>query len=212
MPSIDLGKVVGPQGEKGDQGIQGIQGPIGPVGPTGAVDENTPITFEEAETRANIESGEAFSIILGKIKKMFSDILLGAGSTLLGANLTADRVLVSNENGKVSASVITGTELGHLDGVTKNIQTQFNELTEKYKIVRTEYERTVKANSAETVLYNIPSGYKFYGISSFDLRNQSLIPNSISANNLVIKNPTDSEQTTLYYGQKGYIDIIVVKN
>jgi len=49
----------------------------------------------------------------------------GAASTILNSNLTASRVLVSNTSGKVAVSAVTSTELGYLDGVTSNIQTQF---------------------------------------------------------------------------------------
>ena len=38
------------------------------------------------------------------------------------ANLTASRALVSDSNGDVSASVVTSTEIGHLDGVSDNIR------------------------------------------------------------------------------------------
>jgi hypothetical protein len=34
--------------------------------------------------------------------------------------------LVSNSSGKVAVSAVTSTELGYLDGVTSNIQTQLN--------------------------------------------------------------------------------------
>lgn len=40
--------------------------------------------------------------------------------------VTASRVLVSDSSGKLSASSITSTELGYLDGVTSNVQTQLN--------------------------------------------------------------------------------------
>ena len=40
--------------------------------------------------------------------------------------LTANRALVSDGNGKVAVSAVTSTELGYLDGVTSNIQTQIN--------------------------------------------------------------------------------------
>lgn len=40
--------------------------------------------------------------------------------------LTASRALVSNSSGQVSVSGVTSTELGYLDGVTSNIQTQLN--------------------------------------------------------------------------------------
>lgn len=42
------------------------------------------------------------------------------------STVTADRALVSSSYGKLSASSITSTELGYLDGVTSNIQTQLN--------------------------------------------------------------------------------------
>lgn len=41
-------------------------------------------------------------------------------------NLTASRALVSDGSGDVSVSAVTATELGYLDGVTSNIQTQIN--------------------------------------------------------------------------------------
>lgn len=42
-------------------------------------------------------------------------------------NITANRALISDANGRVAASsTITTTELGYLNGVTSNIQTQLN--------------------------------------------------------------------------------------
>lgn len=40
--------------------------------------------------------------------------------------LTASRALVSDSNGHPTVSTVTSTELGYLDGVTSNIQTQLN--------------------------------------------------------------------------------------
>ena len=42
------------------------------------------------------------------------------------ADLTASRALVSDGNGDVSVSAVTSTEIGHLDGVSSNIQTQLD--------------------------------------------------------------------------------------
>lgn len=50
----------------------------------------------------------------------------GGASTITSSNLTANRALVANASGKVSASAVTATELSYLDGVTSNIQTQLN--------------------------------------------------------------------------------------
>lgn len=50
----------------------------------------------------------------------------GAATTITGSNLTASRALISNSSGKVAVSDVTSTELGYLDGVTSNVQTQLN--------------------------------------------------------------------------------------
>lgn len=50
----------------------------------------------------------------------------GAVSTIKDTNLTANRALISNSDGKVAVSAVTSTELGYLDGVTSNVQTQLN--------------------------------------------------------------------------------------
>lgn len=52
--------------------------------------------------------------------------ITGAASTVTTNNLTANRALVSNASGKIAISAVTSTELGYLDGVTSNIQTQLN--------------------------------------------------------------------------------------
>ena len=58
------------------------------------------------------------------------DKIVGGASTITGDNLTANRALVSNGNGKVAVSAVTATELGYLDGVTSNVQTQLNKKLE----------------------------------------------------------------------------------
>lgn len=52
--------------------------------------------------------------------------ITGGASTITSSNLTVNRALVSNASGKVAVSAVTATELGYLDGVTSNIQTQLN--------------------------------------------------------------------------------------
>lgn len=59
------------------------------------------------------------------------DVIVGAASTITEDNLTTNRALVSNSSGKVAVSNVTSTELGYLDGVTSNVQTQLNKKLEK---------------------------------------------------------------------------------
>lgn len=54
------------------------------------------------------------------------DKITGAATTITDDNLTASRALVSNSSGKVAVSTVTSTELGYLDGVTSNVQTQLD--------------------------------------------------------------------------------------
>ena len=54
------------------------------------------------------------------------DTITGAASTIDDTNLTVGRALVSNISGKVAVSAVTSTELGYLDGVTSNVQTQLD--------------------------------------------------------------------------------------
>ena len=53
--------------------------------------------------------------------------ITGGATTITGSNLTASRALVSNSSGKVAVSDITSTELGYLDGVVSNVQTQLDD-------------------------------------------------------------------------------------
>ena len=52
--------------------------------------------------------------------------ITGGATTITSSNLTASRALISNSSGKVAVSDVTSTELGYLDGVTSNIQTQLD--------------------------------------------------------------------------------------
>ena len=52
--------------------------------------------------------------------------IAGGVSTITTGNLSASKALVSDGSGKVSASAVTATELGYVDGVTSAIQTQID--------------------------------------------------------------------------------------
>ena len=53
------------------------------------------------------------------------DSITGAATTVTSANLTSDRVLLSDGSGKISASSVTATTLAYLDP-TSSIQSQLN--------------------------------------------------------------------------------------
>lgn len=51
-------------------------------------------------------------------------------TSFTSTDLTASTALVADSNGKIVSSAVTSTELGYLDGVTSNIQTQLNKKLE----------------------------------------------------------------------------------
>lgn len=94
------------------------------------------------------------------------DKIVGGASTITDDNLTANCVLVSDGNGKIAVSNVTNTELGYLDGVTSNVQTQLDEKAEifsfKYdgnELVDTTYEEINAAFKAGKTLQCTYGGY-----------------------------------------------------
>ena len=57
--------------------------------------------------------------------------ITGAATTIDTEDLAASRAIISNTDGKIAVSDITTTELGYIDGVTSNIQTQLNNKQDK---------------------------------------------------------------------------------
>lgn len=57
------------------------------------------------------------------------DKITGGATTIVTNDLTVNRALVSNANGKVAVSNTTSTELGYLSGARSNLQTQIDAIT-----------------------------------------------------------------------------------
>ena len=77
--------------------------------------------YTESEMNTKLSAKADASALSAK-----QDTVTGAATTITADDLTADRALISNNDGKVAVSAVTSTELGYLDGVTSAIQTQIN--------------------------------------------------------------------------------------
>lgn len=172
MGRILIGNIKGPKGDPGEKGDIGIQGIPGPQGPTGEVDENTPITFSESLSRKNLNSGESISALFGNIKKWFSDLDAGAISALIGNNLTTNRALISDRNGKVVAdALVTATELGYLAGLKSNIQNQIDSLNSNI----IENEGKLQYINAPTDSTLVQDGFLYISFSKYGKYNKSTL-------------------------------------
>ena len=73
---------------------------------------------------------EGLTYFWSKLKTLLNskqNNITGGASTITTSNLTANRALISNGSGKVAVvDSVSSTELGYLDGVTSNVQTQLN--------------------------------------------------------------------------------------
>ena len=79
-----------------------------------------------SDNKAAISKGYALQLLTAK-----QDKLTGAASTIVAANLTANKVVVSDAQGKVVEGAATAAEIGHLAGVTAPIQGQVDAKQDK---------------------------------------------------------------------------------
>lgn len=122
--------------------------------------------------------------------------ITGAASTITTNDLTVNRALISNENGKVAASSVTNTELGYISGVTSSIQTQLN----------------AKANDADISKVGKSNNYN-------DLDNKPTIGNAtitFKANGATITGQSFTTNATsnveIDLGNTGLVDDVKVNN
>lgn len=93
---------------------------------------NTTIGVWENKTIGYVLNGTSSQFVKGNgslDSTVYQPIITGAATTITNNNLTPDKVLISDGNGKVAVSPITSEELLSLSGVTGNIQDQIDAIT-----------------------------------------------------------------------------------
>lgn len=78
----------------------------------------TAFTNEDTALQARITANNT---LITELETRRTQNIAGAVSTITTSDLTVSRALVSDGSGKVAVSSITATELGHLDGIDQNI-------------------------------------------------------------------------------------------
>ena len=81
-------------------------------------DLSTAITDNVSALQARITANNT---LITELETRRTQNIAGGVSTITTSDLTVDRALISSGSGKVAVSAITATELGHLDGMTQNI-------------------------------------------------------------------------------------------
>ena len=101
--------------------------------------ENLGITLENLNAANAIHQHDAADIIAGTLDVQHGGTgasiaaeartnlgFTGGITTAISDNFKTNRAIISNDAGKLAVSTVTSTELGYLDGVNSNIQTQLN--------------------------------------------------------------------------------------
>ena len=109
------------------------QGPVGPRGPAGNIDdiETATVTFSQASSRTNINSGDSIGTLFGKIRKWFAD--LGTAAFRGVSNVltqTSDGYVLDARQGKTLADRI-GTLSSLLTTAKTSLVNAVNELFNK---------------------------------------------------------------------------------
>lgn len=108
------------------------------------------------------ENGTSIANAEQDIADIQTDYLKTAG----GNTITAERVIVADENGKASASSVTATQLYYLNGVTSSVQSQLNtkipDPSTKSNGQALIYNSTTKAWEAQ----DIPGGGNFNTVAN----------------------------------------------
>lgn len=147
MAEIDLGKVVGPQGEPGIKGDTGKEGPQGPPGPEGVVDGNSAITFSTPAAYEEPISGNSIAVLFGRFKRWISNLQDNLGQ--LNSLKTPDKSsAVSAVNANYDSIAQLEQDVGNptdLTTTSKEVVGAVNELNSAlngHKIIKIKIDQT----------------------------------------------------------------------
>ncbi|MBO4284752.1 MAG: hypothetical protein J5895_00785 [Alphaproteobacteria bacterium] len=78
-------------------------------------------------SNSTVSSQAAVKAYVDNVASNKQNTITGAVSNVVSSNLTANRPVCTNGEGKLRvATTVTNTQLGYLSGATSNIQTQLN--------------------------------------------------------------------------------------
>lgn len=158
MAEIDLGKVVGPQGETGAKGDPGKEGPQGPPGPEGVVDGNSTISFATPEAYQEPQSGDSIANLFGRFKRWILNLQDNLGS--LSSLKTPDK---SSAVAAVNANYDTIAQLEQDVGNPTDLTTSSKEVVGAVNELNSALNGLIKTKTVET-------GTSGNGNASLDLK------------------------------------------
>ena len=130
------------------------------VGAINEVDSHTDTNTSNIGTLSSLTTTAKDNLVnaINELDSTKQDNITGAATTITDNNLTANRVLISDANGKVAADAnVTTTELSYIDGTTSNIQQQIGTLNSLTTDAKTSLQAAINEvdSHADTANTNI---------------------------------------------------------
>ena len=184
------------------------QGPQGPQGPAGNIDdlEDATVTFNQANTRTNINSGDSVATLFGKIKKWFSD--LGTAAFQGVSNVltqTSSGYVLDARQGKTLADRI-GTLSSLLTAAKTSLVSAVNELFNKIgdldDLNTTEKDDIVGAINETNASLSDLSSSKVSGFGDMETVSNPYTPD-VDGFIRIYFSPSGSTNATVYATQNG---------
>ena len=144
--------------------------------------DNMTITFTEADTRANIGTGEKLSVMFGKIKKVITDVIAHLTSTSNPHSVTASQVglgNVSNTTPENTTVTFTEAETRANIGTGEKLSVLFGKIAKVFTdtiahITSTSNPHSVTAS--QVGLGNVENTAPSFNVVNFDTRNSYAVP------------------------------------
>ena len=182
----------GPKGEKGDTGEQG------PKGDTPTVADNMTVAFTQAATRGNIATGEKMSVLMGKIKKFFTDLTATAFAQMI---TTKEDLLATKTTGYVPDAKAVADGFADVNGNLRSIDNKFyNAITGNAYANKKDYTSILSQ-----AYYKAPYGLSFINVVASDTDLPSTAYNY--GMGIVLKRSEDQITIMLFSNISGTISI-----
>jgi len=119
------------------------------------------------------------------------DKITGAATSILTTNLTTDKVLVSDSNGKVSNSSVSASELGVLSGISVSIPLKY-QIKYIYDLRELAFKQNITTSDSVVAINTLFSSFKYLIFVLYNNANEIvdnvMIPTSeFEAHNLYLK-------------------------
>jgi hypothetical protein len=166
---------------------------------------NTSTSVWENRTLEYILNGTSSQFVKGNgtlDSTVYQPLITGAATTITSSNLTANRVIISDNAGKVAVTGITTTELLSLSGITGNIQNQINSIIDNSILSENILKEGFEYVSGNTItLSQLPDEIHSVNVNGQYISEDyyNLSGNTVTFTDIIFETEPEPDQIWVYY-------------